>query len=89
MCLSVQLQLYRGYKVVIQFFQMLCIHALTLHLIMTRIGSHGRQRRIHRAAARGTRRRRGGDCDLARAELQVEVPPPEADQGKHQSIYAH
>ena len=72
--LSVELQLYRGYKVVIQFFQMLCIHALTLHLITTRIGSRGRQRRIHRAAARGTRRRRRGDRDRARAQAPSRSP---------------
>ena len=76
-CVSVGLQLYRRCKVVIQFFQMPCIHALTLHPIATRTWSRGHLSQAHRAVIRGfrSRERKLIRIKLVR-ELQVELHLP-------------
>ena len=63
--LGVGLQLYRRCKVVIQFFQMVCIHALTLHIITIRIRSRSSEPSSSRRCPRLQKRRKEVNQDKA------------------------
>ena len=63
--LGVGLQLYRRCKVVIQFFQMVCIHALTLHIITIRIRSKSSKPSSSSRCLRLQKRRKEVDQDKA------------------------
>ena len=63
--LGVGLQLYRRCKVVIQFFQMVCIHALTLHIITIRIRSKSSKPSSSSRCLRLRKRRKEVDQDKA------------------------